>query len=155
MTFTRDTGLGIAALVLAGAYYAEATNIQQSLLADAVGADGVPRMIAMGMAAAGLALALRSVLRPAATAADDDAQPPNALVKAAGLLAILVGYLVVVPIAGYPLAVTALIAAVAFYAGAKANAVLAATAIGGAATFWFMFKWLLGIQLPVGVLSWG
>jgi hypothetical protein len=153
VTFTRDTGLGIAALVLAGAYYAESTNIQQSLLADAVGADGVPRVIAIGMAASGLALVLRSVWRPTVSA--DEAQPPNALAKAAGLLAILVVYLVGVPIIGYPLAVTALIAAVAFYAGAKANVVLAATAIGGAATFWFMFKWLLGIQLPVGMLSWG
>jgi hypothetical protein len=48
-----------------------------------------------------------------------------------------------------------LIAAVAVYAGARVNATLAVTAVVGAAAFWVMFKWLLGIQLPVGMLSWG
>lgn len=152
MTLTRDTGLGILAVVLAGAYYAEAGNIQQSLLADAVGADGVPRMLAVGLGLTGLVLAGRSVLRPA-TGGDD--LPASAHLRAAGLLAILVIYLLAVPVAGYPLSVAALIAAVAVYAGARADAMLAITSVGGAAAFWFMFKWLLGIQLPVGMLSWG
>lgn len=152
MIVARDTILGIAAVAVAGAYYAEATRIPQSLLADAVGADGVPRMVAVGMAAAGLALAARSVWRGAAAETDDVS--PKALGRAAGLLAILIAYLVCVPIVGYPVAVAALIAAAAHYAGARPDATLAATAIGGAAVFWFTFKWLLGIQLPVGILSW-
>jgi hypothetical protein len=153
MIVARDTILGIAALAVAGAYYAEATRIPQSLLADAVGADGVPRIIAIGMAASGLALAVRGVWQGAA--ADTDDGPPNALARAAGLLAILIAYLVIVPVVGYPIAVTALIAASAHYAGARADVTLAATAIAGAAVFWLTFKWLLGIQLPVGILSWG
>jgi len=141
------------AVVVAGAYYAEATTIQQSLLADAVGADGVPRMLAIGMGITGFVLAGRSVLRPAA--APDDDQPMSAYLRAAGLLAILIIYLLALPVAGYPLSVAALIAAVAVYAGARVNATLAITAVAGAAAFWFMFKWLLGIQLPVGMLPWG
>jgi len=153
VTLSRDTGLGVLAIVLAGAYYAEAGKIQQSLLADAVGADGVPRMLAAGMALTGLALAGRGFVRPAAGKGDD--LPASAHLRAAGLLAILVVYLLAVPVAGYPLSVAALIAAVAVYAGARANATLAITSAAGAAAFWFMFKWLLGIQLPVGMLSWG
>jgi len=149
---SRDAGLGVLAVVVAGAYYAEATTIQQSLLADAVGADGVPRILAIGMALTGLVLAGRSVLRPAA--ADDDL-PMLAHLRAAGLLAILIIYLLAVPVAGYPLSVAALIAAVAVYAGARVNAKLAVTAVTGAAAFWLMFGWLLGIQLPVGMLPWG
>jgi putative tricarboxylic transport membrane protein len=153
VSVSRDTGLGVLAVVVAGAYYAEATTIQQSLLADAVGADGVPRMLAFGMGMTGLVLAGRSVLRPATAAADD--LPISAHLRAAGLLSILIIYLLAVPIAGYPLSVAALIAAVAVYAGARINATLAITAVAGAAAFWLMFKWLLGIQLPVGMLSWG
>jgi putative tricarboxylic transport membrane protein len=149
---SRDAGLGVLAVVVAGAYYAEATTIQQSLLADAVGADGVPRILAIGMALTGLVLAGRSVLRPAA--ADDDL-PMLAHLRAAGLLAILIIYLLAVPVAGYPLSVVALIAAVAVYAGARVNAKLAVTAVTGAVAFWLMFGWLLGIQLPVGMLPWG
>jgi len=150
---SRDAGLGVLAIVVAGAYYAEAATIQQSLLADAVGADGVPRMLAVGMALSGLVLAGRSVLRPAA--APDGDLPMSAHLRAAGLLAILVIYLLVVPVAGYPLSVAALIAAVAVYAGARVNTTLAITAVAGAAAFWLMFRWLLGIPLPVGMLSWG
>jgi len=151
--FSRDTGLGVLAVVVGGAYSAAATTIQQSLLADAVGADGVPRMLAFGMGMTGLVLAGRSVLRPATAAADD--LPMSAHLRAAGLLAILIIYLLAVPVAGYPLSVAALIGAVAVYAGARINATLAITAVAGAAAFWLMFKWLLGIQLPVGMLSWG
>lgn len=153
MTLTRDTGLGVLAVVLAGAYYAEAGNIQQSLLADAVGADGVPRMLAVGMGLTGLALAGRGLLRPAA--GKDDDLPVSAHVRAAGLLAILIVYLLALPVLGYPLSVAALIAAVAVYAGARANAATAITSVAGAAAFWFMFKWLLGVQLPAGILPWG
>lgn len=153
MRLSRDTGLGVLAIIVAGAYYAEATTIQQSLLADAVGADGVPRMLAVGMGLTGLVLAGRDVLRPA-TASEDDV-PVSAHLRAAGLLAILVVYLLALPVAGYPLSVAALIAAVAVYAGARVGPTLAVTAVAGAAAFWSMFKWLLGIQLPVGMLPWG
>lgn len=153
MTLSRDTVLGILAVVTAGLYYTEAGSIQQSLLADAVGADGAPRMLAIGMGLTGLALAGRGVLRPVAGKSDD--LPASAHLRAAGLLAILVIYLLAVPVAGYPLSVAALIAAVAVYAGARANATLAITSVAGAAVFWSMFKWLLGIQLPVGMLPWG
>ena len=139
--------LGIAAVVLAGAYFAEAGAIQQSLLADAVGADGVPRLIAYGMGATGLALAGRGIAQPAAS--NDDA-PPDAYRRAAGLLAILVAYLLVVPVAGYAVSIAALIAAVAWYAGAKPDGTMVAAAVGGAALFWFMFGYLLGIPMPAG-----
>jgi cell division protein FtsW (lipid II flippase) len=109
-------------------------------------------MIALGMAVSGLALAARGLRRGAAR--DEPGVGAKALAKAAGLLAILVAYLVAVPVAGYPIAVCALIAAAAFYAGARPGWALAASAAGGAAVFWVTFEWLLGIRLPAGVLAW-
>ncbi len=148
MRLSSDAVLGIAAVGLAGAYFAEAGAIQQSLLADAVGADGVPRLIACGMGATGLALAGRGIARPAA--GKDDA-PPDAYRRALGLLAILAAYLLVVPVAGYAISIAVLIAAVAWYAGAKPDGTMVAAAVGGAALFWFMFGYLLGIPMPSGI----
>ncbi len=148
MKLSGDAVLGIASVVLASAYFAEASAIPQSLLADAVGADGVPRLLAFGLGATGLALAGRGIARP--VAGKDDA-PPGALLRAAGLLAILVVYLLLVPVAGYAISIAALIAAVAWYAGARPGATMAAAAIGGAALFWFMFGVLLGIPMPSGM----
>ena len=59
MTLSRDAGLGLLALALAGAYYAGATQIQASLLADAVGAAG-----AFVEGAAGAVGAASSCLQP-------------------------------------------------------------------------------------------
>ncbi|MBI3506355.1 MAG: tripartite tricarboxylate transporter TctB family protein [Proteobacteria bacterium] len=149
MRLSSETVLGILAVAVAGGYYAESTQIQQSLLADAVGADGVPRMLAYGMGATGLILAGRSLLRPPVEADDDG--PPDAYRRAAGLLAILIVYLVAVPWIGYSASIAALIAAVSWYAGARPGVTMAAAAVGGAALFWFMFTWLLGIPMPSGI----
>ena len=151
MKATRDTALGFAAMALAGAYLAEAAQIPQSLLADAVGADGVPRVFGYGLALSGFALAARSLNRPAPT--DEDDVPAGAFARAAGLLAILVAYLALVEKLGYPLSVALLIAAVAAYAGARIDRTLAAAAVLGAALFWFMFGKLLGISLPWGIFG--
>ena len=157
MRATRDTGLGVLALVIAGAYLAEASVIQQSLLADAVGADGVPRMLAYGMGGVGAMMILRDVFRapsgprPAETAA----ATTSAHTRALGLLAILVAYLLAVPQVGYALSVAGLLAATAVYAGARPGVTLAITAVAGALFFWVMFKFLLGIPMPAGILLWG
>lgn len=157
MRIAQDAVLGLVALAIAGVYYAGATQIPESLLADAVGADGIPRMLGIGMGLVGAAMVLRGLLRPAAAAAkegDDDAVPLRHYVRAAVLLAVLVLYLVAIPYLGYPISVALLIAAVAWFAGARADATLAVTAVAGAGVFWFMFHWLLGIPMPAGLLAW-
>lgn len=152
MNLSRDTVLGVVTVAVAGIYWQQATTIPQSLLSDAVGADGVPRMIALGMGLSGLLLAGRSVFRPAA--AHDDDLPKSAHIRAAGLMGILVAYLLAVPALGYVLSVAGLIAAVAVYAGGRFGPVLAATAAIGAVAFWLMFKLLLGVPMPTGFLTW-
>jgi len=153
VTIARETILGALAVLIAGLYLAGAASIQQSLLSDAVGADGVPRMIAYGMAGVGIALIARGVFRPATV--KEDAPPMRAHLRAVGLLALLIGYLVAVPWLGYGLSIAALLAATALYAGARPGVTLACTAVAGAIFFGRRFKLLLGIQMPVGVLMWG
>jgi hypothetical protein len=78
----------------------------------------------------------------------------SAHIRAAGLMGILVAYLLAVPVAGYVLSVAGLIAAVAVYAGGRFGVVLVATAAIGAVAFWLMFKLLLGVPMPTGFLTW-
>lgn len=153
MRVSRDALLGVAAIALAGAYWHEASAIQRSLLSDEVGADGVPRLLAAGMAASGLALVLRGATRPQAAGGDD--LPASAHLRAAGLLAILVLYLAILPVAGYAIAVGALVVAVGAYAGAPRGISMLATGVAGATAFWAMFAWLLGVPMPTGAWTWG
>jgi putative tricarboxylic transport membrane protein len=146
----RDIALGIAALALAGAYAALARAIPVSLLADAVGPGGVPLAIAVLMAAAGAVLILRSLLRPAA-----EALPTPRHGRAAGLLALLIGYVFAVPFLGYPLSLGLLAGAVALYAGARPGLGLAGFAAGVGALFWFGFVRVMGIPFPAGTLFGG
>lgn len=146
----RDIALGLAALVFASAYWALAADLPISLLSDAVGPGGVPVAIAMLMAAAGVVLILRSLV-----GAPREAPPSPAHGRAAGLLALLVAYVVVVPFIGYPLALGLLAGAIALYAGARPRLGLAAFAIGIGALFWFGFVRVMGIPFPAGTLFGG
>lgn len=149
MTLSRDAGLGLLALALAGVYYAGATQIQASLLADAVGADGVPRVLAWGLGLVGAVLVLRG-LGARRKEDDEEALPLRHHLRALALLGLLVAYLVATHWLGYPVAVALLIASVAWFAGARPGIGLAATAIVGAGLFWLMFTRLLGIPMPTG-----
>ena len=146
MTIGREATLGLFALALAGVYFAGATTIQESLLADAVGADGVPRILAAATAFVGAALLLRGLARPRDAASED--LPAGHLARAGGLLAILVAYLVLVPWIGYLPAIAGLLGAVSLYAGAKPGRSWALMTIGGALFFWLLFTRLLGISMP-------
>ena len=56
-----DFALGAGAVALASAYLAIAQTIPDSLLSDAVGAAGVPKLVGWAMLAVGALLCLRSV----------------------------------------------------------------------------------------------
>jgi len=146
----RDVALGLAALALAVAYWLAADGIQDSLLSDAVGAGGLPKALAVVMGGAGALLAIRAALLRGAAAAG--AGPAPAHGRALGLFAMLVAYVPLAPLLGYPLALGAMAAAVALYAGAPARPGLLAYAAGVAALFWLGFVKLLGVAFPVGAL---
>jgi hypothetical protein len=153
----RDTALGLIACAIAGGYYYESTKIQQSLLSDGVGADGLPRVLAAGLAVTGLALIVRGLGRRAPADAAQASEIDDGLgihLKAAGLFLMLVATVVVMPYAGYVATIAALIAAVATYAGARPGMPLVLSALGGAVAFWVAFRLLLGVPMPTGVLKW-
>lgn len=149
MSRAADLALGAGALALAGAYGAMATAIPVSLLSDAVGPGGVPLMIAALLAGSGAVLILRTAL-----VGPGEAKPQPDHRRAAGLLGLLLLYLLAVPLLGYPLALGLLAAAVAWFGGARGRGVIA-FAGGISVLFWVAFVRVLGIPFPTGTLFGG
>jgi len=148
LTRAPDIALGLVATALGLGWYWQAASIEDSLLSDAVGAGGVPMALALLMAGAGVLLVLRS-LRTAPLAAQPG-RSAAAHAKAAGLLALMVGYMLAAPLLGYALTIGLFATLVAAYAGARIGFAVAAFGAGVAAVFWGGFVGLLGVAFPTG-----
>jgi putative tricarboxylic transport membrane protein len=143
-----DVALGLGAVGVAAIYWAVAAQIPESLLADSVGPAGFPDALATALALCGTLLILRTVKRSAQPAAPID-WPAHAC--AAGLAGILLAYVVVTPLVGYPVALALLIGAVATLGGARGPVSLVVTAAAGSLLFWLAFAKLLGVAMPLGL----
>lgn len=146
-------GLG---MLLAASYIATAQSIEDSLLADAVGASGVPTGVGVVLLIASLFLFLKSFKSKASLLNETEEEPseggsqhPHAM--ALGLLLILAAYVFLLPILGYVLSVGLLVGAAAWFAGARRYTSLALCAVLAGPVLWFVFDWTLEIRLPVGL----
>jgi hypothetical protein len=141
-------------LLIAAGYYSVASQITRSALADEVGPAGLPVVYALVLATVALALAAKAVFRPLllrtvdVTAAAGEPTLGFLLRRAGGVFAIGVGYVLIVPLAGYFLTLVGVIVAMALYQGERASARLATIAVAGSALFWLLFVHLLGIPMP-------
>ena len=68
--------------------------------------------------------------------------------RAAGVLGIGIGFLLIVTVLGYFLATTAMLAAMLFYEGERPGLRVALAACGGAAVLWLLFDRVLGVPMP-------
>ena len=161
----RDLVFGSAAFALAVGYYLMAATIPASLLADAVGPQGLPKTYSALLAGMSLILIVRSLpirslpfvrsvrLQPDLGSGRGVRLQPDLrsdLWRVAGLLAIGVAYVVVVPWLGYMLSLAALIMATTYYQGGALNRQVVVVAMSGAIVFWLLFVMLLGIPQPAG-----
>ena len=147
----RDLTCSAVLLIVAAGYYSVASHIGRSALDDAVGPAGLPVVYAVVLATIALVLAGKAVLRLLLRAVDESAtagEPMLGLRRAGGVFAIGVGYVLIVPLAGYFLTLVMVIAAMALYQGERVSAHLATIAVAGAASFWLLFVRLLGIPMP-------
>jgi len=142
---SRDGALGIAGLVLAGAYYLMAADVPESQLADAVGPQGLPKIYAAVLAGLSLILVARSFRRER----DTDKAPP--VLRPLALLAFGALYIAIVPFAGYIVSIALLIGATTWFQGGVFNRHIALVSIGGAVVFWLLFVRLLGVPHPPGL----
>lgn len=154
----RELVLGCVTLAIAVGYYLMAIRIQQSDIADVVGAQGLPKTYAALLAMLSIILIARSAAQRGFPAAPD-AAPVTAKAhvtrgvawRVFGMLMNGVIYILVVPWLGYILSIAALIAATVYYQGGGLNRRVAAVAVGGALLLWLLFVRLLHISHPAGI----
>lgn len=155
----KDLAGGLVLLALSGAYFWATETIPNSALDDAFGARGLPVILAGLLVILAIILTLRGIagLRTAAgdTAAseqEEDQRSDAPIGRALGFLLIGAGYVIVLPLIGYGLAIALLIAAIAIYEGAARDWKIPAAAAFGGVLFWLLFNKLLGVAQPSGTL---
>ncbi|MBT9463303.1 tripartite tricarboxylate transporter TctB family protein [Hydrogenophaga sp.] len=144
---------GGVALVFSGAYVMYARNIEDSLLADSVGASGVPVMVGMLMGLASVGLLIKGAVTRATGDVEDDgdaASSNRSHLLAAGLLAILLGYVFLLPMLGYVVSIGLLVAAVAMFAGGRNKVAVGGMLLVTGPVLWLMFDMALKVRMPAG-----
>lgn len=147
----RDLICAALGLGFAAAYFAAADALPTSLLADNVGAGGIPKLLALALALLSVLLGARSLIAvaPAASAGAGAGQHLRAL----GVAALGFAYVAAAPFLGYPLAVALLAAAAALYYGARLSMSVLVYGAACAALLWLLFARVLGVAMPAGVWS--
>jgi hypothetical protein len=151
----RDLAFGGEGLAISILYYWMATLVPVSQLADAIGPQGLPKVYAVILAALSLMLMIRSVRdrtsrkgkRESSTMVADSR---SRSFRAAGMLVIGIGYILLVPWLGYLLSISGLIFATAYYQGGTVGRQAALVALCGGVFFWVLFVAFMGIAQPPG-----
>lgn len=164
----RDVWIGLAALVVAALYWWGADGIPISPLDGAVNAAAMPKALAYALGGLAAVLILRAIAirlmtrraiqqaapEPAEVAREDEQSesPPSRVkhLRAMGMLAIGLVYLLIVPYLGYLVSVALLVFAVSLYMKAPLGRKTLAVAVGSGVFFYFMFVQFLDIPLPPG-----
>lgn len=147
-------GLG---MLMACAYLVFTRGIEDSMLADAVGAAGVPTGVGVVLLLASLMLFIKSWQSRVAKAESEQVdvvegyEHPHR--QAAILLAILIAYVAFLPVTGYVVSIGVLVASVAWFGGARKLRTIFICMLLAGPLFWFLFDWLLEIHMPAGLWS--
>jgi hypothetical protein len=134
----RSHACAAAGLTLAAAYWLAADALPRSALADSVGADGVPKLLAFLLAGLSLLIAARP---------DNTEEPQAKPLKALGVAGLGFVYVAMLPLTGYLVGAGLLAAASALYYGARGRVVLLFS-ICTALLLWLVFAKALGVALP-------
>ena len=130
--------------VVAALIGAEAWTFQVAFVTDAIGPKALPLLAATILAVGGLGL----LLRPDVDVEWPERGPGARIV---GALAAFLVYAGVLPLLGFFLSTTTVVATLAaLYGGPPRRAVLASAGLAGA--LWLLFVQLLSLPLPIGSL---
>ena len=153
-----DRLTGCLGMAFSSMYIYQASLIEDSLLADAVGVAGVPTAMGYLRLVASLFLFLKSWLKTKQKAElSEDATEPGGSehphLKALGLLVILAAFVAIVPALGFVVSIGLFVAVVAYYAGARDAKTLLWCALITGPMLWLSFDYALEIHLPTGMWS--
>ena len=158
--FRKDLiGAGIA-LALAGAYWIGATHIHKSsLIGKGVGADALPRGLAVALAVLSVILIAQNVMQRRKGSLPEDARAsPEKLaearhkhLRALGMFVIGLAFLLVVGFTGYIPAIFAMICLTAVYNGRPMSWRIAGIAALLTVVLYVLFDIVLHIPMPEGI----
>jgi putative tricarboxylic transport membrane protein len=153
LTSLRRNLIGsVILLLVAAGYFIAANRIGSTALSDSVGADGLPRIYGISLAALALAIGAGALIRrrlaAAASAVSETPGTLHRLMRAAITVVAGAAYLAVVDVIGYPFAIAVLVAAMAVYQGERFSwRVLLIAALGGIALY-VLFSFVLDVDVP-------
>lgn len=146
---------GVVLLAFSVIFWLGADAIPKSRLGGSVGADGLPKTLAIALGVLSLGLIAQTLLmaRAAPAAAverESRTERRNLHLRALGMIVIGAVYVAVVPYLGYVLSIALLLLAVALYNGKRASRGLVLFTILGAVVFYVLFVQILDVPLPAG-----
>ena len=149
---------GLVLLVFSAVFWLGADAIPKSPLSGSVGADGLPKLLAVTLAVLSAGLILQSwlLMRRGIDATystaegDQDQESPRRHSRALGVLTIGFGFAAIFEPAGYFVSVALLLIAVAIFYGVRSGRKLLLYGLVGAAAFYLIFVKLLGVVMPAG-----
>jgi ABC-type Fe3+-siderophore transport system permease subunit len=154
-----DRLTGLLGVIFSSMYAYQASQIEDSLLADAVGVAGVPTAIGYLMLMASALLFLKTWLKTQAAISEDESEEvepggsEHPHLKAMGLLALLAAFVALVSVFGFLIAIGLMVAAIAYYGGARQFKTLLWCALLTGPALWLSFDYALEIHLPTGMWS--
>ena len=152
--FTRDLAGGLLSVCIGSAYLYFTFSLRSSSLSDSVGPAGFPKLLGILMVLLGVVLCIQatyqSLRQPGSINADWQGQA-RVLLRATGMFALGVLYLLIVKYLGYLFSIMLLIFLVALYQGVRPGWRLFIISVSGAIILWLIFSQLLGVSLPSGI----
>ena len=151
----KDLFASIGLLVLAAAYYLNATTIPQSTLDEpgVPGPSSLPTILAAVLVVIAITVGARALASaPSRSRSSDDKEAEAPWPRALGILGIAVLYIPAASFLGYPIALFLLLVVIALYERKAPDWRLFAVAGGGAVFFWLLFDIVLGVRQPEGLL---
>ena len=152
--------IAVLLLVFAVVVWFAADAIPKSRLGGTVGADGLPKLLAVALGVLSLVLIVQTLSFGRARVVVADGNPSRERgesvawrehLRAFGMIVVGIGYLVIVPYAGYLVAVALLLLIVALYNGKRPSPGLFLFMAAGAVGFYVLFVLILDVPLPAGV----
>jgi hypothetical protein len=153
----RDLACAALGWLLAACAWVGASRLQRSMLSDEFGAEGLPKGLAILLAAVSTLIAVRALWQnrgrsPILAGTKSGSVPGFALhAKALGIVAIGFAYVLLAPWSGYLPAAALLIFATGVHYGARPSVTLALVSAGGATLLWLVFARMLSVSMPAGL----
>ena len=148
---------GILLLVFSVIFWLGADTIPKSRLSGSVGADGLPKMLAVTLGVLSIGFIAQTLLtaRMAGPVIGHKREAKSAdharHLRAIGMIAIGAVYVVVIPYLGYIVSIALLLLSVALYNGKRPSLGLFLFAALGSIVFYLLFVRVLDVPLPAGL----